>query len=239
MDMKVNTETIDSSSDNNFIDRSSWLSAAVLVANDAILSTASIAIGVAAGSDTREVIILATLAGLVAGALSMTASKFVSLSTQTDTEKAEIAREKIEIEEMPKLELLELAGIYEQRGLKKETAMQVAKEFTEKDALAAHVRDELGIDENRQAKPVQAALASGIAFIIGGSLPLIITVFLPEKNMEYTLYGSAILSLIVLGIISAKTGGSSIWKAIIRITFWGTLVMGLSALVGHLFGVNF
>ncbi len=237
--MKVNTETIDSSSDNNFIDRSSWLSAAVLGANDAILSTASIAIGVAAGSDTREVIILATLAGLVAGALSMTASKFVSLSTQTDTEKAEIAREKIEIEEMPKLELLELAGIYEQRGLKKETAMQVAKEFTEKDALAAHVRDELGIDENRQAKPVQAALASGIAFIVGGSLPLIITIVLPEKNMEYTLYGSAILSLIVLGIISAKTGGSSIWKAIIRITFWGTLVMGLSALVGHLFGVNF
>lgn len=236
---KESTETMDSSSDNNFIDRSSWLSAAVLGANDAILSTASIAIGVAAGSDTREVIILATLAGLVAGALSMTASKFVSLSTQTDTEKAEIAREKIEIEEMPKLELLELAGIYEQRGLKKETAMQVAKEFTEKDALAAHVRDELGIDENRQAKPVQAALASGIAFIVGGSLPLIITIVLPEKNMEYTLYGSAILSLIVLGIISAKTGGSSIWKAIIRITFWGTLVTGLSALVGHLFGVNF
>ena len=239
MEKKVKSVAIESASNNNFIDRSSWLSAAVLGANDAILSTASIAIGVATGSDSREVVILATLAGLVAGALSMTASKFVSLSTQTDTEKAEIAREKAEIEEAPKMELLELAGIYEQRGLKKETAMQVAKEFTEKDALAAHVRDELGIDENRQAKPIQAALASGIAFIVGGSLPLIITIFLPESNMEYTLYGSAILSLIILGIISAKTGGSSIWKAIIRITFWGTLVMGLSALVGHLFGVNF
>lgn len=237
--MKSKTKDIETASDNNFINRSVWLSAVVLGANDAILSTASIAIGVAAGSDTREVIILATLAGVVAGALSMTASKFVSLSSQTDIEKAEIAREKIEIEEMPKLELLELAGIYEQRGLKKETALQVAKEFTEKDALAAHVRDELGILKNRRIKPIQTAMASGAAFLIGGSLPLLITIFLPEKNMEYTLYGSAIFSLIILGIISAKTGGSSIWKAIIRITFWGTLVMGLSALVGHLFGVNF
>lgn len=237
--MEENTEDFSGYSNENFIDRSYWLSAAVLGANDAILSTASIAIGVTAGSHSKEVIILATLAGLVAGALSMTASKFVSLSSQTDIEKAEIAREKKEIEKMPKLELLELAGIYEERGLKRETALQVAKEFTEKDALAAHVRDELGILKNRRVKPIQAAMASGISFLVGGSLPLIITVLLPIKNMEYTLYGAAIISLIILGIISAKTGGSSIWKAIIRITFWGTLVMGLSALVGHLFGVNF
>ena len=230
---------VGASSNESFINRSHWLSAAVLGANDAILSTASIAIGVTAGSDSKEVVILATLAGLVAGGLSMTASKFVSVSSHADIEKAEIARERKEIEEMPKLEMLELAGIYESRGLKKETALQVAKEFTEKDALAAHVRDELGILKNRRVKPIQAALASGISFLIGGSLPLVITILLPIKNMEYTLYGAAIVSLIILGIISAKTGGSSIGKAIVRITFWGTLVMGLSALVGHLFGVNF
>lgn len=236
--MKGNTKDVDSSSDNSFIKRSNWLSAAVLGANNGILSTASIAIGVAAGSDTRDFIILATLAGLVAGALSMTASKYVSVSSQTDTEKAEIAREKIELKETPRLEPLELAGIYEKRGLAKETALQVAKEFTKKDALAAHVRDELGIDEITPTKPIQAALASGAAFIFGGSLPLIVTLFLPEKNMEYTLYGSAIFSLMILGIVAAKTGGSSIWKAIGRITFWGTLAMGVSALVGYLFGTN-
>jgi len=236
--MQTKSKDQNNSSDNNFINRSNWLRAAVLGANDAILSTASIAIGVAAGSESKEVLILATLAGLVAGALSMTASKFVSVSSQKDIEKAEIAREKMEIEEMPKLELLELAGIYEKRGLKKETALQVAKEFTEKDALAAHVRDELRISEISQAKSTQAAIASGIAFIIGGSLPLFITILLPVKDIEYSLYGSAILSLIILGIISAKTGGSSILKAILRITFWGTLVMGASALVGHLFGMN-
>lgn len=232
------TNRSDSSSDNSFIQRSSWLRAAVLGANDGILSTASIAIGVAAGSDTRDFIILATLAGLVAGALSMTASKFVSTSSQSDTEKAEIAREKTGLEKAPKLELLELAEIYEKRGLKKETALKVAKEFTEKDALAAHIRDELGINENSQAKPLQSALTSGAAFILGGGLPLVIAIFLPEKSMEYTLYGSAIFSLMVLGVLAAKTGGSSIRKAIIRITFWGTLAMGASALVGFLFGMH-
>lgn len=236
--MKADKKDLNSSSDTQFMQRSNWLRAAVLGANDAILSTASIAIGVSTGSDTREFIILATIAGLVAGALSMTASKYVSISSQTDTEKAEIAREKIELEEMPNLELLELAGIYEKRGLTKKTALQVAEEFTENDALAAHVRDELGISEISQAKPLQSALAAGAAFIMGGSLPLMVTMFLPENSMGYTLYGSAIFSLIILGIVTAKTGGSSVWKAIVRITFWGTLVMGISALVGHLFGMN-
>ncbi len=236
--MEANTDDLDDSLDNPFIERSNWLRAAVLGANDAILSTASIAIGVAAGSDTRDFIILATLAGLVAGALSMTASKFVSISSQTDTEKAEIEREKIELEESPKLELLELAGIYERRGLTKETALQVAKEFTEKDALSAHVRDELGISEIRQAKPWQSAVAAGASFILGGSLPLMVTIFLPQKGMGYALYGSAIFSLLILGVVTAKTGGSSVWKAITRITLWGTLVMGTSALVGYFFGVN-
>ena len=236
--MEANTNNFDNPLDNHYIDKSNWLRAAVLGANDGILSTASIAIGVAAGSDSRDVILLATLAGLAAGALSMTASHFVSVSSQRDTEKADIEREKIELMETPKSELLELAGIYQKRGLKKETALHVAKELTEKDALSAHIRDELGINEISQAKPLRAALVSGVAFIMGGGLPFLVTIFLPEKNMEYTLYGSAIISLIILGMVTAKTGGSSIWKAILRITLWGTVAMGGSALVGHIFGMS-
>lgn len=236
--METNTENLDDYLDNHFIHRSNWLRAAVLGANDGILSVASIAIGVAAAGVSRDPIVLATLAGLVAGALSMAAGEYVSVSSQTDVEKADIERERIELEEMPEIELLRLAEIYEKRGLKKETALLVAKEFTAKDALAAHVRDELGINEISQAKPMQAALASGASFIVGGILPLIVTLFLPLKNMQYTLYGSAIFFLIILGIVAAKTGGSSIGKAIIRITFWGTVAMGITALVGYYFGVN-
>ncbi|WP_310993069.1 VIT1/CCC1 transporter family protein [Aequorivita marina] len=236
--METNTANLDNYLDNHFIHKSNWLRAAVLGANDGILSIASIAIGVAAASTTRDPIILATVAGSVAGALSMAAGEYVSVSSQTDIEKADIEREKIELAEMPEIELLRLAEIYEKRGLKKETALLVAKEFTEKDALAAHVRDELGINEMNQAHPMQAALASGASFIAGGILPLAVTLFFPLKNMEYILYGSAILFLMILGAVSAKTGGSSPWKAIIRITFWGTMAMGITALVGHLFGVN-
>jgi len=224
--------------DPHFIQRSNWLRAAVLGANDGILSTASIAIGVAAASDLREPIILATVAGLVAGALSMAAGEYVSVSSQTDIEKADIEREKQELIETPEMELEMLASIYEKRGLKKETALIVAKEFTAHDALAAHIRDELGINEVSQAKPIQAAFASGGAFTFGGILPLFVTLLFPIKHMEYILYGFAIIFLIILGIIAAKTGGSSISKAIIRITFWGTVAMGLTALVGYLFGVS-
>ena len=223
---------------NHYIHRSNWLRAAVLGANDGILSVASLAIGVAAASEQREPIILATLAGLVAGALSMSAGEYVSVSSQTDVEKADIEREKIELKQMPELELQRLAEIYEQRGLKKETALIVAKELTEKDALGAHIRDELGINEISQAKPVQAAFASGAAFTFGGLLPLLVALFLPLKSMEYSLYGFAIIFLIVLGALAAKTGGSSIGKAVMRITFWGTVAMGLTALVGYLFNVN-
>jgi len=230
--------TIDTYLDNHYIHRSNWLRAAVLGANDGILSTASIAIGVAAASDFREPIILATLAGLVAGALSMAAGEYVSVSSQTDIEKADIEREKEELEKFPEIELQLLAEIYEKRGLKKETALTVAKELTEHDDLAAHVRDELGINEISQANPIQAALASGAAFTAGGLLPFLVTLFLPLKNMEYSLYGSALFFLILLGAMAARAGGSSIIKAIIRITFWGTIAMGLTALVGHLFNVN-
>ncbi len=222
----------------HYVQRSNWLRAAVLGANDGILSTASLAIGIAAASATREPVVLATLAGLVAGALSMAAGEYVSVSSQTDVETADIAREKEELEEMPEIELQRLADIYEKRGLKKETAMMVALEMTEHDALAAHMRDELGINELSQANPIQAAFASGASFTVGGILPLIVTLFMPLKNMEYALYGFAILFLALLGALAAKTGGSSIFIAIMRVTFWGTVAMGLTALVGYLFGVN-
>ena len=224
--------------DPHYINRSNWLRAAVLGANDGILSTASIAIGVAAASDLREPVVLATLAGLVAGALSMAAGEYVSVSSQTDIEKADIVREKQELEEMPELELHMLAKIYEERGLKKETALQVAQELTEKDALAAHIRDELGITEIAQANPIQAAMASGASFTAGGFLPFLVTLIIPLNYMEYTLYLSTIVFLGLLGALAAKTGGSPIWKAVIRITFWGTIAMGLTALVGYLFGVS-
>jgi VIT1/CCC1 family predicted Fe2+/Mn2+ transporter len=230
--------TIDNYLDNHYIHRSNWLRAAVLGANDGIISISSLAIGVAAASSTREPIILATVAGLVAGALSMAAGEYVSVSSQTDIEKADIEREKIELAEMPEKELQILAQIYEKRGLKKETALQVAKELSEVDALGTHIRDELGINELSQANPLQAALASGAAFTVGGLLPLLVILFAPIKEMEYWIYGFTIIFLIILGVTAAKTGGSSIQKAILRITIWGTIAMLLSALVGYLFGVN-
>jgi len=231
-------ENADDYLDNHFIHRSNWLRAAVLGANDGILSVASLAIGVASASTTREPVILATVAGLVAGALSMAAGEYVSVSSQTDVEKADIERERLELEEMPEVELQRLAEIYEKRGLKKETAMLVATELTESDALAAHVRDELGINDMNQANPLQAAAASGFSFLIGGALPVLVTLFCPVGALEYSLYGFSILFLVLLGAVSAKTGGSSVFKAIIRVTFWGTIAMGLTALVGYFFGVS-
>ncbi len=222
----------------HYITRSNWLRAAVLGANDGIISTASIAIGVAAASSNREPVMIAAVAGLVAGALSMAAGEYVSVSSQTDVEKADIERERKELEEMPEEELQWLAQIYEDRGLKKETALQVAKELHEKDALAAHVRDELGINDINQANPMEAALASGASFTIGGLLPVIVTLLLPLKTMEVSLYIFSILFLILLGTVAARTGGSSIKKAILRITFWGTAAMGFTALVGYLFNVT-
>jgi len=230
--------TIENYLESHYIHRSNWLRAAVLGANDGIISISSLAIGVATASNSREATVLATVAGLVAGALSMAAGEYVSVSSQTDTETADIEREAQELKDMPEEELQILAQIYENRGLKKETAMQVALELTEKDALAAHVRDELGINEISKANPIQAALASGTAFTVGGILPLMVVLLAPIKGIEYFLYGFTILFLAILGSISAKTGGSSMKKAIMRITIWGTIAMGLSGLVGYVFGVN-
>ena len=230
--------TIDNYLDTHYIHRSNWLRAAVLGANDGIISISSLAIGVTAANSTRDAILLATVAGLVAGALSMAAGEYVSVSSQTDIERSDIEREKKELEEMPEEELGILAQIYERRGLKKETAALVAKELTEADALGAHVRDELGITALTQANPIQAALASGAAFTAGGFLPLLVTILVPLTQMEIALYSVTIAALIFLGAVAARTGGSSMKRGILRVVIWGTIAMGLSALVGFLFGVR-
>lgn len=230
--------TLENYLDAHYIHRSNWLRAAVLGANDGIISISSLAIGVASASDAREPIVLATVAGLVAGAMSMAAGEYVSVSSQTDTEQADIAREKQELAAEPEEEQAILAQIYERRGLSPATARQVAQELTQHDALGAHIRDELGLNEISQAQPIQAAMASGAAFTLGGILPLAVILLAPIQGMAYYLYGFTLLFLIVLGAMAAKTGGSSYTKAIVRITLWGTLAMGLSAWVGSLFGVN-
>ncbi|PQJ30915.1 hypothetical protein BST92_02745 [Nonlabens arenilitoris] len=222
----------------HYINRSAWLRAAVLGANDGILSTASIIIGVAAASTTREPVLLAGVAGLVAGALSMAAGEYVSVSSQTDIEQADLKREKQELIDMPEQELVELAKIYEERGLNPATAIEVAKQLTAHDTLGTHARDELGISEQTEAKPLQAALSSGIAFTVGGFLPVVVAYMSPLDLMEYVQYVFAIVFLILLGVVAARAGGSSVLKAIFRVTLWGTLAMGITALIGNLFEVN-
>jgi VIT1/CCC1 family predicted Fe2+/Mn2+ transporter len=222
----------------HFVNRSRWLRASILGANDGILSTASIIIGVAAASATREPVIVAGVAGLVAGALSMAAGEYVSVSSQADLENSDLAREAIELKETPDLELIELAKIYQGRGLDKDLALQVAEQLTAHNALEAHARDELGINDMTHAKPFQAAFASGAAFVFGGILPVIVAFLVPVKQMIYLQYAFSLVFLIILGTYAAKAGGSNVKKAIIRITFWGTIAMGITAFIGYLFGVN-
>jgi len=221
--------------EDHYVNRSNWLRAAVLGANDGILSTASVIIGVAAANDLREPIVLAGVAALVAGALSMAAGEYVSVSSQSDIEMADIQREQLSLEQSPKYELEELVKIYENRGLQRKTALQVAEELTAYNALETHARDELGITEITRANPLQAALASGAAFVFGGFLPVIVSLFIAVDQMVYVQYVFAILFLIVLGVIAAKTGGSDVRKAVFRITFWGTIAMGVTALIGYWF----
>ncbi len=222
----------------HYTTRSGWLRAAVLGANDGILSTTSLAIGIAAASTTREPIVLAAVAGLVAGAMSMAAGEYVSVSSQSDIEVADLTREKSELENTPDLELQELASIYRHRGLDENLAMQVAIQLTAHDALGAHAKDELGINEITQAKPMQAALASAASFIIGGLLPLLVSIFAPLKLMVIYQYGFSILFLALSALVAAKAGGSNRGKAVLRICFWGTVAMFMTALVGYLFGVK-
>lgn len=222
----------------HYTNRSGWLRAAVLGANDGIISTSSLVIGIAAASDTRNPIVLAALAGLVAGALSMAAGEYVSVSSQADIEKADLKRESLELETIPEIELIELAKLYEKRGLSKELSIEVAKQLTQHDALGAHAKDELGINEITNAKPLQAAIASASAFIVGGILPLIVAISAPIKSMIPFQYASAILFLAISAMASAKAGGSSAWKSVFRICFWGTVAMVVSALVGYFFDVS-
>lgn len=228
----------DYKTEKHYVTRSNWLRAAVLGANDGIISVASLAIGVAAASESRDSIILATLASLVAGALSMAAGEYVSVSSQTDTEQADLERERKELENQPEFELKELAQTYKDRGVDDKTAFEVARQLTAHNALEAHAREELGINEITKPNPLQAALASGASFTCGGMLPFGVSVFFPVQYMVYGQYGFAIVFLIFLGAVSAKTGGSSIAKGVWRITLWGTIAMVLTAVVGHLFDVN-
>lgn len=232
---------MDSNSDfveKHYVTRMGWLRASVLGANDGILSTTSIVIGVAAASTDRNTIVLAALAGLIAGAMSMAAGEYVSVSSQSDSERSDLAREQQELLDMPEVELEELANIYVSRGLDLELAKQVAIQLTQHNALETHAREELGINEITAAKPLQAALASFGSFIFGAMLPFGVSIFAPVQSMVYVQYILSIFFLMILGAIAAKTGGSAIGTAVLRIAFWGTAAMAITALVGHVFGVN-
>jgi vacuolar iron transporter family protein len=222
----------------HYVNRSGWLRASVLGANDGILSTTSLAIGVAAANVSRDPIVLATLAGLVAGALSMAAGEYVSVSSQSDVETADLKREKKELETIPEIELQELTKVYENRGLTKDLALQVATQLTAHNALEAHAKDELGINEITQARPIQAALASAISFIAGGLLPLLISIIAPVNQMVIYQYGFSIIFLAISGRYAAKAGGSVVGKSVIRICVWGTVAMVITALIGYVFGVQ-
>lgn len=217
--------------------RIGWLRAAVLGANDGIVSTASLIIGVAAASTTHESIVLAGIAGLVAGAMSMAAGEYVSVSSQADTEKADLALEKESLERDFELEKIELAKIYEARGVDSVVALQVADQLMAHDALGAHARDEIGISETGNAKPVQAALSSAGTFTVGAALPLLLTLLTPINLLIPIVALSSLVFLALLGGIAARAGGAPVSVGAIRVTFWGALAMALTAGVGSIFGV--
>ncbi len=219
-------------------DRTGWLRAAVLGANDGIVSTASLIVGVAAANATRGDVLIAGLAGMVAGAMSMAAGEYVSVSSQADTEKNDLARERKELETQWPTEVQELTNIYVKRGLDKKLAGQVAQQLMKHDALGAHARDELGMSEMRNARPIQAALASAAAFAVGAILPVVLVLVVPEKKLIVFISISSLLFLALLGGLAAKVGGANILKGVARVTFWGALAMGITAAVGAIFGVS-
>lgn len=217
--------------------RSGWLRAAVLGANDGIVSIASLIIGVTAASTAVDAIIIAGVAGLVAGAMSMAAGEYVSVSSQSDTEKADIALEQYHLDRDIDFELQELTNIYIKRGLQPELASQVAKELMTHDALDAHLRDELGLHEQISAKPVQAALVSAATFTLGASVPLAATIIAPENQIISAVAASSLLALAALGILAAYLGKADMLKGAMRVIFWGALAMGFTALTGMFFGI--
>lgn len=216
--------------------RIGWLRAAVLGANDGIVSTASLIVGVAAADSSRGSILVAGIAGLVAGAMSMAAGEYVSVSSQSDTENADMERERMELATAGVHEHAELAAIYVERGLDVALADQVATQLMKKDALGAHGRDELGISDNLSARPVQAALASAATFAVGAAMPLLLVLAVPTSALVWTVSGSSLIFLALLGSLAARAGGSSVLRATVRVTFWGALAMAITAGVGALFG---
>jgi len=224
------------SPENHAVARIGWLRAAVLGANDGIVSTASLIVGVAAAASDKSAVMVAGVAGLVAGAMSMAAGEYVSVSSQADTEAADVARETAELAEQPEFELAELAAIYQQRGLNEGLARQVAEALTAHDALAAHSRDELGLAEMHRARPVQAALTSAGTFAIGAALPLLAALLLPLTSIAIGVSAAALLFLMLLGAVGAKAGGSPIGRGVLRVTFWGVLAMAATYGIGSLFG---
>jgi VIT1/CCC1 family predicted Fe2+/Mn2+ transporter len=219
-------------------ERIGWLRAAVLGANDGIVSTASLIVGVAAAEASRSNVLVAGVAGLVAGAMSMAAGEYVSVSSQSDTENADLARERSELASDPAFELDELQDIYVQRGLQPILARQVAEQLTAHDALGAHARDELGISEVHAARPVQAALASAGTFAIGAALPLIVAAVAATPRIIVLVASTSLVFLALLGGIAARAGGASITRGAIRVTFWGAAALALTALIGRLFGTT-
>ena len=218
--------------------RIGWLRAAVLGANDGIVSTASLIVGVAAADSSRSSILVAGMAGLVAGAMSMAAGEYVSVSSQSDTENADLDRERAELATDSEFEHAELADIYVKRGLDAELARQVATQLMAKDALGAHARDELGISDTLSARPVQAALASACTFAVGAAMPILVVVLGPTSALVWAVSGSSLFFLALLGSLAARAGGSPVWRAAARVTFWGALAMALTAGVGALFGAK-
>lgn len=219
-------------------DRAGWLRASVLGANDGIVSTASLIVGVAASGASSSSIAVAGFAALVAGAMSMAAGEYVSVSSQADTERSDLAREAGELAAQPAHELAELTGIYVRRGLDPALAAQVAAQLTAHDALGAHARDELGISDSLSAKPLQAAFASAAAFAVGAALPLAALAIIPTAHRIPILSGFTLVCLALLGYAAAKTGGSSVKKSVLRVTFWGAIAMVATALIGKLVGVS-
>jgi vacuolar iron transporter family protein len=219
-------------------DRVGWLRAAVLGANDGLISTSSLVVGVAAAEPDRTALLLTAVAGLVAGALSMAAGEYVSVSSQSDTETADIARETAELAAEPEAELAELTGIYVKRGLTPELAGQVAAQLMAGDALGAHARDELGIHELTRARPIQAALASAASFAVGAAPPVVLAALMGGSGLSYTIVGVTLVLLLVLGGTAARIGGAPVAKGALRVAFWGAVAMGCTALVGRLFGAT-
>jgi len=222
--------------ENHRTHRVGWLRAAVLGANDGIVSTASLIVGVAAADSSPSNVLVAGIAGLVAGAMSMAAGEYVSVSSQSDTEEADLNRERKELATEPVAEHAELAAIYRNRGLDSALADQVATQLMKKDALSAHSRDELGISDTLSARPVQAALASAATFGVGAALPLLLVVIVPASALVWTVSGSSLFFLALLGGLAARAGGSPLMKSVARVTFWGALAMAATAGVGALFG---